>query len=83
MKAVLGVLLLLVGFTVAYLVLSGKLPNATGTVVAPTSGGTTTVPTVYPSGTPGSGQTHQSTILGGQFPTMSALDILGSNGGMK
>lgn len=74
MRAVLGVFILLVGFTVGYLVLSGKFPASTAK-----GGGLDTSPQALstPAVQPG-----QYSIVG--LPTMSHLDdLVSSNGGMR
>ena len=94
MKADLGILLLLVGFTLAYLVLAGKIPSALSVVSS------SSTPTKAPTGTPpppGGGSVSVGTTNvakgigsgpGGTspmgLPTMGYFhDLVASQGGMQ
>jgi hypothetical protein len=76
MRAVLGVFILLVGFTVGYLVLSGKLPASTAKGGGlDTSHEALSTPAVVPS-------SQGMSAIG--LPTMAHLDdLVSSNGGMR
>lgn len=81
MRGVIGVLFLLIGFTVAYLVLTGNLPAQTSTSSTP---GSSPGPVSQPTGTPSThGPSREwTTPLG--LPTMQNLsDQAASLGGMK
>lgn len=78
MRAVLGVFILLVGFTVGYLVLSGKFPASTAK-----GGGLDTSPQALATpATQRIGSSGGMSAIG--LPTMAHLDdLVSSNGGMR
>lgn len=89
MKADLGILLLLVGFTIAYLVLAGKLPSAMPFFGTSTQQQT---PTHNPAGNNASGPPNAGNNAGGGpggttslgLPTMGYFhDLVASQGGMQ
>lgn len=83
MRGVLGVIIVLIGFTLAYYVLSGKVLPTTGTtsVSGPSVPGKATTAGPGPTHHGGPPTNGQYTPLG-NIPTMANLDILAHQGEM-